>query len=268
MRVSVIQLGITDGRSKAGTTAHALGLIDSVGEADLVLLPEIWNVGFFSFDEYHSEAETLDGPTVMAFREKAAQRSTHIHMGSFVEKGEGGFFNTSVLIGPAGEVLATYRKVHLFGFESKEHQVLTPGKGITVVSTDIGRFGLATCYDLRFPEQFRIMMKQGVQVFLIASAWPSPRIAHWRLFNRSRALENLCFNVACNCAGTNHGSEFGGNSMVVNPLGEVVASLQEKPGVLSQEIDLEEVDETRKKFPFVGDMVDLDAGEYSCGSGV
>ncbi len=258
MKVSVIQAEITDTRNKSEQLAYVLNQIDTIGDIDLVVLPEIWNVGFFSFDLYHSEAEDLDGPTVSAFKVIAEKKSIHIHMGSIIEKQEQGFFNTSILIGPKGEILATYRKIHLFGFESRENHVLCPGENVTVVSTEIGRFGLATCYDLRFPEQFRIMMKQGVQAFLIPSAWPMPRIAHWNVLNRSRSLENLCFTIACNCAGISHGNEFGGNSMIVNPLGEITGYLQEKPGILNQEINLGEVDEARNKYPFIADMVNLE----------
>lgn len=258
MRVSVIQLDINDGRKKEETVGLVLQSIDHIQNTDLFVLPEIWNVGFFSFAEYHSQSETLDGPLVSAFREKASEKSVHIHMGSFVEKNDEGFFNTSLLIGPTGDILSAYRKIHLFGFESSEHKVLSPGKSISVVDTDFGLFGLATCYDLRFPEQFRIMTQKGVHAFLITSAWPAARIAHWGLLNKARALENLCFNVACNCAGTNQGNEFGGNSMIVDPAGNVVASLQKEAGILTHEIDLKEVNEARKKFPFISDMVELE----------
>lgn len=260
MRVSLVQLEINDNRSSEETVDYVVDLVDKIGDAEMVVLPEIWNVGFFSFDEYRRKAQTLDGPLVSTFREKAREKSVHIHMGSFVEKREEGFFNTSVLIGPAGDLLAVYRKMHLFGFKSSENRILTPGKSITTVTTDLGRFGLATCYDLRFPEQFRAMMKQGVQAFLITSAWPAARITHWNLLTKARALENLCFTVACNCAGTNRGNELGGNSVIVNPMGEVVASLGKEPGVLSCEVDLDEVSKARANYPFVDDMVELDGG--------
>lgn len=268
MRVSLVQLGINDNRSSEETVGYVVDIVDKIEDAELVVLPEIWNVGFFAFDDYRKKAETLDGPLVSTFRRKARGKSVHIHMGSFVEKREEGFFNTSVLIGPDGDLLAVYRKMHLFGFESSENKVLTPGAGITVVSTELGRFGLATCYDLRFPEQFRIMMQQGVQVFLITSAWPAPRIAHWNLLTKARALENLCFTVACNCAGTNRGNELGGNSVIVNPLGDIFASLDKEPGVLSCEVDLGEVSKARAKYPFVDDMVKLDDGNIRLDEGI
>ncbi len=268
MKVSLVQIGIKDTRSVQETVGYVVDLVDKIKDAELVILPEIWNVGFFAFDEYRRKAETLDGPLVSTFRQKAREKSVHIHMGSFVEKREEGFFNTSVLIGPAGDLLAVYRKMHLFGFESSENKVLTPGTGITVVSTELGRFGLATCYDLRFPEQFRIMMKQGVQAFLITSAWPAPRIAHWNLLTKARALENLCFTVACNCAGTNRGNDLGGNSVIVGPLGEIVASLDQQPGVLSCDVDLGDVSKARAKYPFVDDMVELNGGNIRLDEGI
>ena len=160
MRIASIQLEMAD-RPKGQNVEHALSMVDRVSPADLILLPEIWPCGFFAFDRYAADSEPLDGPTVNAFRQKARERRCHILMGSLVERDADGLFNTTVFIGPAGEIVARYRKIHLFGYQSDETKLLTPGKEIVVTDTPWGRAGFSTCYDLRFPELFRRMVDGG-----------------------------------------------------------------------------------------------------------
>ncbi|MBI5581550.1 MAG: carbon-nitrogen family hydrolase [Deltaproteobacteria bacterium] len=254
MRVASIQLEMTN-RSKAKNIEHALARIDQATAVDLMLLPEIWPCGFFSFDRYAAESETLDGPTVNAFRQKARERRCHIVMGSLVERNADGLFNSTVFIGPTGEILACYRKIHLFGYQSDETKLLTPGKEIVVVDTPWGRTGFSTCYDLRFPELFRRMVDGGAEIFLIPSAWPLARIEAWRLFNRVRAHENLAFLVSCNCAGENAGKRYGGHSMIVDPWGKVLAEGGEGGEIITAEIDTRETARARAEFPALADRV-------------
>jgi predicted amidohydrolase len=242
-------------RPKEQNVEYALGMIDRVSAVDLILLPEIWPCGFFAFDRYAADSETVDGPTVSAFRQKAAERRCHIVMGSLVEREADHLFNTTVYIGPTGEILARYRKIHLFGYQSDETKLLTPGSKVVVVDTPWGRAGFSTCYDLRFPELFRRMVDGGAEVFIIPSAWPLVRIEAWRLFNRARAHENLAFLVSCNCAGENAGSRYGGHSMVVDPWGKVLAEAGEGEEVLNAEIDISESVRARAEFPALADRV-------------
>ena len=102
-----------------------------------------------------------------------------VHAGSIIEDDEGSLHNTSVLLAPDGSVASTYRKVHLFGFSEGEPRLLTAGQDVVVAETDLGRIGLATCYDLRFPEQFRLLIDAGAELVLIPAAWPAPRVEHW-----------------------------------------------------------------------------------------
>jgi predicted amidohydrolase len=254
MKVASIQLEMTD-KAKEENVASALTLIDRVPEADLILLPEIWPCGFFSFERYASDSEPLEGLTVTAFRRKAAERRCHILMGSLVERNGGGLFNTTVFIGPGGEIIARYRKIHLFGYQSDETRILTPGREIVVVDTPWGRTGFSTCYDLRFPELFRRMVDRGAEIFLIPSAWPLARIEAWRLFNRARAHENLAFLVSCNCAGENAGKRYGGHSMIVDPWGRVRAEGGEGGEIVMAEIDVGLAAQARNEFPALADRV-------------
>ncbi len=254
MRITSIQLGMKD-RPKDETVEHALSLVDQASESDLILLPEIWPCGFFSFDRYRSDSESLDGPTVTAFKQKARVHKAHILMGSLVENQGRHFYNTSVFLNPQGEIAACYRKIHLFGYQSDETQILTPGQEVVVTDTPWGVCGFSTCYDLRFPELFRRMVDQGAKFFLIASAWPYVRLEAWKLFNRARAHENLAFLVSCNTAGSNGGKQYAGHSMIVDPLGQVVAEGGEQEELVTAEIDPELVDSVRQDFSALDDRV-------------
>ena len=254
MKVVSIQLEMAD-KPKAENVENALSAIDRVPSADLILLPEIWPCGFFAFKRYADESEPLSGPTVGAFRQKARERRCHILMGSLVERDGKDLFNTTVFIGPGGGIIARYRKIHLFGYQSDETKLLSPGREIVVVDTPWGRTGLSTCYDLRFPELFRRMVDRGAEIFLVPSAWPLARIAAWRLFNRARAHENLAFLISCNCAGENAFKRYGGHSMVVDPWGNVLAEGGEGGEIVTAGINVDQAAEARKEFPALADRV-------------
>lgn len=254
MRVTSVQLDIAD-EPKDRTVGRVLARLDEVPAADLILLPEVWPSGYFSFDRYRAESEPLDGPTVEAFRRQAARRQCHILMGSLIERQGEQLFNTSVLLDGRGEIVATYRKIHLFGYQSRESQLLQRGADVTVAATPWGRVGLTTCYDLRFPELYRRMVDRGAEIFLVVSAWPAARLEAWRLFNRARAHENLAYLISCNCAGSNGGARYAGHSMVVDPWGKVLAEGGEEGCLVSAEIDPAAVEAARNEFPALADRV-------------
>ncbi|MGD8991414.1 MAG: carbon-nitrogen family hydrolase [Desulfobacterales bacterium] len=254
MRVTSIQLAMID-QPKEKNVDHALGLIDQAPTSDLLLLPEIWPCGFFSFDRYKRDSETIDGPIVLAFKAAARKRQCHILMGSMVENDGGRLYNTSILLNPAGEIAACYRKIHLFGYQSEETTLLKPGMDIVVADTPWGKSGISTCYDLRFPELYRRMTGAGATFFLVASAWPLVRMEAWRLFNRCRAHENLAFLISCNCAGANQGKTYAGHSMIVDPLGQVLAEGAEEEQFVTAEFDPNLVAAARQKFPVLEDRI-------------
>ena len=256
MNVTSIQMERT-AISKTDATAHALTLADQAASSDLILLPEMWPSGFFCFDRYPVDAEPIDGPVVQAFREKAAAIRSYILMGSIVERVKDKLFNTSLLIDPQGNVAAVYRKIHLFGYQSSERDLLTRGTEVVVADTPWGRVGLATCYDLRFPEQFRKMVDLGAVLFLVVSAWPAARLEPWVIFNRVRAMENQAFLVSSNCAGLDAGSRYAGNSMVVDPMGNVLARGDDRECLITQAIDTDQVASVRKEFSALHDRVNL-----------
>ena len=221
--------------------------------ADLVVLPEIWNVGYFAFDEYRERAEPLDGPTATRLAGLADEFDIHLHAGSIVEASGEDLYNTSLLFDPDGERIGTYRKIHLFGYESEESRILTPGARVETVETALGTVGLTTCYDLRFPELYRALCDAGAELFLVASAWPQQRLDHWTLFTRARAVEEQVFLAAANLTGENRGVELAGNSLVVDPWGVPRANAGSDEGVTLVDVDLGAVERTRNEFPALDD---------------
>ncbi len=254
-KVASLQLEINDGQSKEDRIELALDQMEQSRDADLIVLPEIWNTGYFSFDRYAEESETLGGMTVTAVAEKARDINAYVFAGSFVEKKEQNLYNTSVMLDNRGRVMATYRKIHLFGYGSRERELLTPGDEAVVVKTELGNLGLSTCYDLRFPELYRLMLDRGAEIFLVTSGWPFPRWSNWLVLNQARALENLCYLVSCNCSGINRGIKFLGHSAVVDPWGVIRAGSSETPCTVSAMIDRKRVHEIRKAFPPLKDRV-------------
>ncbi len=255
MKIASIQMSVIEG-DKTATIEKAEGKIQECADADLIMLPEMWNLGFLSFDRYETEAEEKDGPTLSMLCTMAEKTEIWIHSGSFVEKQGDNFFNSSYLISPKGEIAGSYRKIHLFGFNSKETQILTPGDAVSVVDTPFGKIGMATCFDLRFPELFRKMVDKGAQIFMVCSAWPYPRLEAWQMLNRVRAMENQCFLVSSNAVGMNQGVQFVGHSMVVDPWGVVMAGGGDEETVIRTEIDIEKVSAARKIFPGLAGRVD------------
>ncbi len=218
-----------------------------------ITLPEIWGSGFFCFDRYKNECETLDGETFSKLAPWARKIGCYILAGSIVECDGADLYNTSIMIGPEGEMRGYYRKIHLFGHGSEEAAVMTAGSKLCVIKTEYGNWGLSTCYDLRFPEIFRRMLDMGADSFFVTACWPATRILHWEILNRARALENLAWVISCNCAGKLNDHELAGSSMVVDPWGEIAARAGDKEEILTLEIDPDLPMNTRKRFPALED---------------
>ena len=254
MRVTLIQTEVDGGSPYRERVAGVCAQVAACGDADLVLLPELWATGYFAFDDYAATAEPLDGPTCTALSAAARAAGVHLHGGSIVERDAAGqLHNTSLLFGPDGRLLQTYRKVHLFGYGSREVSLLTPGTAVGACPTALGTLALSTCYDLRFPELYRLQVDDGAELFLVAAAWPRARAAHWQLLLRARALENQSFLVACGAAGRQGDVVLSGRSAVVDPWGEVLAEAGDSAQTLTVELDLGDVARARKDFPALAD---------------
>ena len=254
MKVASIQLEIRDGLGKGTAIRHALEMMDSCKGTDLIVLPELWNIGFFNYDLYKDFSEPINGETATAIAAKAKELCAYVYSGSFVEKLGEKYYNTSILFDRNGINLAVYRKIHLFTYKCREPEILTSGSKLSVVDTEFGKIGLATCYDLRFPEMFRKMaVEQGAEYFLVTSGWPYPRIEAWNVLNQARALENTCYLISCNATGVNQGVRLMGHSQVVDPWGNVLAGSGYEEMIVKTEISHKELQRIRKEFPVLND---------------
>lgn len=211
-------------------------------------------MGYFGFDDYRELCEPINGDTVAACREWARRLGCYLHLGSFVEcSADGRLYNTAVLIDPAGEIAHTYRKIHVFGYRSREAELLTPGSDITVADTALGPVAAATCYDLRFPELWRALVDAGAHIVIVPAAWPAARIEHWRLFTTCRAVEEQILLIACNAVGDQGGIELGGRSRIVDPWGVVLTEADDSECVTWCEVDTAVIARVRNEFPVLQD---------------
>jgi predicted amidohydrolase len=231
-----------------------LAMVAAEAAADLVVLPELWPNGGFTYQAWEPTAQPLDGPLVRGLQEAAAAAGVVLHGGSFIERHQdGSLTNTAVVIDRDGALKAVYRKIHLFGFTDGEPKHLVGGEEVVVADTSVGRLGLATCYDLRFPEMFRQLTDDDAELFVVPAAWPAPRIEHWTVLARARAIENQLPLVAVNTAGEHGGVVMGGSSLVVDALGTVLAEAGTSEQVVRAEIDTAHTRDWRERFPALGD---------------
>jgi predicted amidohydrolase len=259
LRAAAVQLNSTD--DVEGNRRNAERCVREAASrgADLVLLPEKWNC-MGQQRRMLEAAEPLDGPSVLWARELARELGIDLVAGSIVERVEGQEkgFNTSVHVAPDGEVQAVYRKVHLFDVEVeetvyRESDTLDAGEELVLSQAREGTsLGLSICYDLRFPELYRILALRGARVLLLASAFTVPTTRdHWETLLRARAIENLAFVVAANQVGDHPppGHRSGGRSMIVDPWGLVLAQAPDSEAVILADLDLAAQERTREKLP-------------------
>lgn len=215
-------------------------------EPDLVILPELWNTGLF-YENFPKEAEFIPAQTTMLLAGLAEAYNTNIIGGSIIEQTfDGKLYNTSLVINRQGAVISQYRKNHLFSHcDSKEHQYLTGGDEICTFELENIKFGIGICYDIRFPEHFRKMIKDNVEIFIIPAAFPAARIEQWNILNQARALENLAVLVSCNQYGA---------SNYISPYGIIKNTSESGEFAIRNIIDLEEISAARKNTPFLNDI--------------
>ncbi len=266
MKLGLAQIEIEATRVGANRERAAEAVREAATQGcDLVCLPELFTVGYFAFDSYQREAESLDGATISQFQEIAREAEVAILAGTIVEdleesanKGfetpaEDGLANTAVYIDAEGNRRAVYRKRHLFGYQSAEQELLTPGESVPTVTEQDFTIGITTCYDLRFPELYRQLVDNGVTLTLVPSAWPYPRVEHWKLFPQARAVENLMYVAGANGVGEFDETSLVGRSAVYDPWGTAVASGGEQSGVVTATVDPDAVSQRRSEFPALDD---------------
>ncbi|WAL96696.1 carbon-nitrogen family hydrolase [Streptomyces sp. Je 1-369] len=259
MRASLIQIAVDEDEPVNSRRTRVASLVREVSArdgSDLVVLPELWTTGAFAYESFADEAEPLEGPTYEAMSKAASEAGVWLHAGSIPERDpDGPLYNTSLVFSPAGELVAAYRKIHRFGFDKGEAVMMAAGSELATFRTPDATFGLATCYDLRFPELFRGLVDAGAEMFVVPAGWPARRREHWLLFARARAVEDQVYVLACGTGGTHAGVPQAGHSVVVDPWGEVLAEAGDGEEVLTVDLDPAKVAATREQFPALKDRL-------------
>ena len=258
MRAAAVQLTSTPDRDRNLATADRLTRAAVAAGAELVVLPEKWPV-LSTPEETAAGAEPFDGPALGWARATARELGIDLLAGSIAERVEGREkgSNTSAHIGPDGEVHAVYRKIHMFDVEVggrvyKESEHEAPGEEIVLSQTADGtNLGLTICYDVRFPELYRILAVRGAEIVTVPAAFTFATTRdHWEVLLRARAIEGQAFVVAANQIGEHApGIRSGGRSMIVDPWGVVLATAPDSETFVVAELDLERQAEIRRTLP-------------------
>jgi predicted amidohydrolase len=256
VRASLLQIDVNDGETVDSRRRRVATLVREQAGVDLIVLPELWTTGAFAYEAFGTEAESLEGPTFEAMAKAASDAGTWLHAGSIPERdADGTLYNTSLVFTPSGDLAAAYRKIHRFGFDKGEAVLMGAGGELVTVRLPETTLGIATCYDLRFPELFRGLVDAGAETLVLSAGWPERRRSHWTLLAQARAVENQAFVLACGTAGTHAGVPQAGHSVVVDPWGEVLAEAGAGEQVLTVDFDPGKVATTREQFPALKDRM-------------
>lgn len=249
--VSLAQMSFQLGQPEANFK-RAAGWIAEAAErgSDLVLLPELWASGY-DLENWQRYATALDDG--LFARLAGLARDHKIAIGSsLLEREADQSYNTFVLFGADGARLGVYRKIHRFRLLDEE-KWLGAGNELALIEAPWGSTGLSICYDLRFPEMFRLYGLNGARLVLLVAEWPRTRIEHWRILLQARAIENQTFLAAVNKVGESKGAKLGGHSAVVDPWGKRLVEGDTTEALLTAEIDFREVEKARRFLPVFDD---------------
>jgi deaminated glutathione amidase len=257
VRVAAVQLNATGDKDRNLEVAQRLVRAASADGASLVVLPEKWTV-LGDPETLRAGAEPIDGPAITAVRSWARELGVAICAGSFAERVEGRerLSNTSVLVTPAGEIAATYRKIHMFdvdvgGVAYRESETEEAGEELALGDFAGTEIGLTICYDLRFPELYRILALRGARVITVPAAFTMETGRdHWEVLVRARAIENQVFVIGAGQVGETppHYRSYG-RSMIVDPWGVVLANAGDGERHIVADIDFDAQDRIREQIP-------------------
>ena len=258
-KIGVCQMMVINNKDSNISKARAMIREAAAGGCRLVVLPEMFNCPYNSslFPKY---AESYPGgSTLKMLSETAAEEGVYLVGGSIPEREENHIYNSSFIFGPRGELLAKHRKIHLFdvalpdSLSFQESRTLGAGNSITVVKTEICTFGVAICYDIRFPELIRLMALMGAEIIVLPAAFNmNTGPTHWELLLRSRAVDNQVFMIGAASARNTEASYVSyGNSVIVDPWGLILARADEKEVILYGDIDLHQIDKVREALPLL-----------------
>lgn len=250
MKVGLVQYNPEWENKKMNSDKITWLLSHNYEKQDLLVFPEMTLTGFtMKASEF---AEELTGESFSFFSETAQKYSAHILAG-IIEKSEKKFFNTLLHVNPEGKLVKSFRKMHPFSYSTEDKNY---AKGEDIVVTKINEFstGLSICYDLRFPELFRLYAKKKVDMIVVIANWPDTRIEHWRTLLKARAIENQCYVLGVNRVGDDPRLKYPGFSSIIDPMGNEIISVPNEEKIVSAEILKEKADEVKNSLPFLNDM--------------
>lgn len=250
MKIGLVQYN-PDWENKETNKKKLQKLIAGLSEdVSLLIFPELTLTGFTMRSALF--AEELNGDSIHFFKVIAKENNCHIITGLILEI-EGKYFNSAIHIDNAGEIIECYNKIHPFSMSGED---INYNAGDRTVITQIEqlKIGLSVCYDLRFPELFRLYSIEKVELIVTIANWPIPRIEHWRTLLKARAIENQCYMAGVNRVGKDLFHDYNGYSSVYDPMGKEIISLIDKEEIIIANINIELVKETRKKLPFLNDI--------------
>src|SRR3989339_1492469 len=249
-KAGVVQFDVECGRIEANL-AKSFEYLENLASkrVSLAVLPEMFPC---SFDNENLRAHSQSTPDLIERLSVLALEHGMAIAGTLPEQEENRIYNTMVFIDTDGKLKGKYRKLHLFR-PTGEHLYYTPGNEVVAVDSTLGRIGLMTCYDLRFPEVARALFLKGVQLIVISAQWPEPRKEHWETLIKARAVENQLFMVCSNRTGTEAGLSFPGMSMIADPMGKILVCAGGHEDSVFTEIDPEAVRTVRTLIPCMTD---------------
>ncbi len=252
LKISLAQMDVLLGKPDENL-AKAREMTTRAAErgSDIIVFPELWSTGY-DLENAAAHSPPTDSGIFAEMASLASEYSIHISGSCLSLLEPGRFGNTAVFFDPDGKILGEYTKIHLFGLMD-EHKYLCAGDRLTIVDTPWGKAGLAICYDLRFPELFRSYALAGAKVVFLPAEWPHPRLAHWEILLRARAIENQMYIVACNRVGVSKNVHFCGHSCIIDPWGESIIEAGEDEEISTAEIDVDKVDQVRARIPVFAD---------------
>lgn len=226
-------------------------LIESNNEdISLLIFPEMTLTGFTM--QSSLQAEEVSGDSISFFKSIAKRKNCHVVAGSILKEGNN-IFNSAIHLNEEGEIQKVYNKIHPFSMSGEDIKYSAGEKPVITKIGDI-KTGLSICYDLRFPELFRFYAKQKVDLIIDIANWPSARIEHWRTLLKARAIENQCFVIGVNRTGSDPVSKYNGFSSVYDPTGKEIVTVENKEEMITANLDIQLVQETRNKYPFLNDI--------------
>ncbi|WP_059173744.1 carbon-nitrogen family hydrolase [Bacillus sp. FJAT-27445] len=252
MKIAILQMDIAYG-NPAENYSIAENLIQEAADTnpDLIVLPELWTTGY-DLDRLDEIADDHALESIAFLEKKAVENHVNLIGGSVANRTGDGVENTFLVVSKDGSLVHKYSKLHLFQLMD-EHHFFKPGTGTANFELEGHGFAGFVCYDIRFPEWLRKHASKGAEAIIVVAEWPKLRLAHWRALLIARAIENQCYVIACNRAGSDPKNVFAGHSMVIDPWGEVIAEAGEGEEILSAEIDFEKVKEVRGIIPVFDD---------------